>query len=123
MMNMPTLKQVKNPEFDKPLIEMEQLLRRVHATCYADNLLRIIDLLHANPCEAMEYLTSGNFWGGAGSYFDLQFYQGRHRSSDFDEDNREYQRLLLNTLENLYSEGCKVRGFNKIKRYLLLTSK
>jgi len=98
----------RNPDFDKPLIEMRDLLRRIEATYFADTVDEVLGQLRTGPQKAVARLLGVDFWGGAGSFFDLFFCrENGHVSDDFGRDNRAYCGMLLRLLENLEAEGYR----------------
>jgi hypothetical protein len=118
MPEVPDIHELKNPDFDKPLLQMEQLLRRGGASGHADILIRVIGQLQSDLPKALKFLCDGNFWGASGSFFDLQFYADGPNTGDPDRDNREYSGLLLQVLQNLLMEGCRVPGHRWMKGFL-----
>ncbi len=112
---------VSNPDFTKPLVEMQALLLKVHATYHANYLNNLLGLLNTDPKEALKRLTGVDFWGGAGSFFDLQFSPGIYlKSSDVDRTHRMYRQLLLQVLINLNKQGYAIRTYKSVERYLRL---
>lgn len=118
------LRTPKNPDFDKPLVEMRELLRRVRADLFVADLDRVLDLLRTDPEKAVAQLLGVDFWGGSGSFFDLLLCrENGHVSDDFDLDNRIYNGLLLKVLDNLKAEGFRVSNFEKRRNFLRQQSK
>ncbi|MHB1457317.1 MAG: hypothetical protein ACYC0V_10420 [Armatimonadota bacterium] len=74
-------------ELEETLVETEKLLKRVEAFHYANVIRQLIDTLQENESSAMSILMSNEFWGGSGSFADLQFYEN-------------YQTILIEIISN-----------------------
>lgn len=85
-------------ELEETLVETQKLLKRVEAFHYANVIKQLIDTLQENERAAMSILMGNEFWGGSGSFADLQFYENYHTSADFDRDNKHYRTLLSKIL-------------------------
>jgi hypothetical protein len=106
------------------LCEMEQLLRSCSAFDYANTLEETIRLCRADPPAACSTICGSPFWGGSGSFFDLQIDPANHHvSSDYRRDNARYAAVMLHLLHVLISLGCMKRAdLPPIERNLLYRS-
>lgn len=106
-------------EIEALLNSLEKLLDRVHAYWHRDEVARIHTLLSSDATEAYRIMMSNDFWGGAGSFFDLMFSEAnRNVSDDFSRDNWELQHLLLAILLHLKANGYTRSDFDFIESYL-----
>lgn len=91
------------------LKEMEHLLRRVHDEGHAVYLADLIEQLDSDEPAAIRRLVGIDFWGGSGSFQDVQITPSCYVTDDPTADNIMYLDLLLRLLSRLEEMG-HVRG-------------
>jgi len=115
--------------------DMERLLRASGEPERADYLIALIQSVESDPAAAMQSLLGIDFWGGAGSYFDLWIRLGPRWTPSMDLSevnrkpteaelalNREYCAAMLRLLRALEAEGYTRPDFPMIEQFLVENS-
>lgn len=100
------------------LQEMEHLLRRVRDEGHAAYLADLIEQLDSDEPAAIRRLVGIDFWGGSGSFQDVQITPPCHVTDNPMADNVAYLDLLLRLLGRLeameHVRGRRVRSVMKV---------